>query len=161
MRTVTNCLPKRKDSILGKESKKRGEEVHEIIANILQGKRVMIPPHLDGYVRSVAILLPSITPVAIEKFISSPDKKYSGRIDCLGHYQGRLTLFDWKTSRDRKPIKSLRNAFMQIGGYSHILRGSGSEVEVGIVAVITPIELQLFSATGGNLRSWEREFLSQ
>lgn len=62
-----------------------------------------------------------IKPVVTEHQVYSK-LGYSGSLDCLGYWNDKLTLFDWKTSTNRKTSSQITSYLMQVAAYAYALK---------------------------------------
>ncbi len=68
-----------------------------------------IKPILDKYLKEV---------VAVESMLYSDYLRVAGQVDCIGVWDGNLSVIDFKTSNKRKPKKWINNYFMQESAYA-------------------------------------------
>ena len=53
-----------------------------------------------------------------EKSLYSDFAKIAGRVDCIGYYEGKLSIIDFKTSKQVKKPEWIQNYFQQATGYA-------------------------------------------
>ena len=86
---------------------------------------------------------------------------FSGSLDCLGYWNGQLTLFDWKTSTKRKTPSQVIDYLLQVSAYSYALNElDGITVDKASVVIISE-ELercQLFELNGDLINTYFAEF---
>ena len=70
-----------------------------------------------------------IKPLNTELNIISPILGYAGTIDCIAEYQGKPTIFDWKTSTKRKTPSAIKTYIYQLAAYKQLLLTEYSDVE--------------------------------
>ena len=74
-----------------------------------------------------------------------PELKYAGTLDLIAHWQGRVTLFDWKTSYRLKRLDWLGDAPLQLAAYKAAFESVAEvRVEQVTVVVISPNRMQMF-----------------
>lgn len=72
--------------------------------------------------KQLSIPLRKIEPVALQLKIWSDDLKVMGYLDCLGYYNGELSLIDFKNSRSIKKPEHYHNYLLQCTIYCLILK---------------------------------------
>ena len=128
------------------EAANRGTKIHELIAAQLQGSPIDCPDELLEFWQPVRQIVAVIAhPIAIEKAVYHSDFKYAGTLDLIAHWQGRITLFDWKTSYRLKHINCLGDAPLQLAAYKAAFESIAElRVEQAAVVVISPNRMQMF-----------------
>jgi genome maintenance exonuclease 1 len=110
------------DKVLS-QAAKTGTAVHSIIEKYLNKEEIVdskkftlmdkllfhqIKPEID-----------KITDIVLqEKSLFSDLAKVAGRVDCIGMYDGKLSVIDFKTSRKQKKAEWISNYFQQATGYA-------------------------------------------
>lgn len=102
---------------------KRGTYVHEQAEYFLKGiepKPNSINKMLYGDLwKSFKTLVEKIGDVyAIEAQIFSKRLEVAGTVDCIGYWEGKLSVIDFKTSTRRKDSKDIDSYWMQTSAYS-------------------------------------------
>jgi genome maintenance exonuclease 1 len=77
-------------------------------------------------------------------------------LDLLAYWQGALTLFDFKTSHKEKRARWLTDAKLQIAAYR---KAYGLEISQGVIMVITPTTVQIFTLERAELEEYWQEWL--
>lgn len=83
----------------------KGTKVHKIAEQLAAGAEILVPPEIDGHVRSYVSFLTWLLDeadgdiVAVEGVIISRRRRYMGTFDLLVWIDGKLWLVDIKTSR--------------------------------------------------------------
>ena len=72
---------------------------------------VNIRPYLDTHIGDI---------YGIEQPLFSDRLKIAGRCDCIGMWDGVLSIIDWKTSSRLKDKNHIENYFMQATAYSEM-----------------------------------------
>jgi genome maintenance exonuclease 1 len=113
----------------------RGTKVHAMAEDYLNNKEIDLkeemPHHVqsfngiksvcDGYIGKV---------YAQEVPLYSIDLKTAGRVDCIGEFDGELSIIDFKTSSRVKTEDEISNYFMQECAYAHMFEeGTGVPIK--------------------------------
>lgn len=105
----------------------RGTQVHKMVENYLQGKH---PTEIDdevsyynplscGLFRSIIPVVDKITDVQmLEGFLYCEKIGIAGTVDCIGKYDGVLSIIDFKTARSVKSEEDITDYFVQASAYS-------------------------------------------
>jgi ATP-dependent exoDNAse (exonuclease V) beta subunit len=103
-----------------KEAAARGTSMHEIIEKHLLGQDVSADKDASGYplYRSLLIYLRKVEPISLELPVWSNRLKIAGRIDCVGLYENKLSIIDFKSSRKEKRAEQIDNYFLQCTLYA-------------------------------------------
>ena len=146
---------------LRQQASDRGKIIHKLIEARLKGEDMECPPDVNGFWNESQKILRAIGEViAIEKPVYHPQLHYAGTLDLLAYWQGVLTLFDFKTSHREKRSQWLTDAKLQIAAY----RGAydclyGTQIPQGLIMVITPNTVQLFTLEKEELQRYWEEWL--
>jgi hypothetical protein len=101
----------------------RGTAVHEIIEKYIDNDENF----KDGYTPDIIASFLDLKPILdsrIGKVYAQEAPLYSthlgvaGRVDCVGEFDGKLSIIDFKTSRKPKQAKWITNYFMQESAYA-------------------------------------------
>uniref|UniRef100_A0A8C0WKA3 Mitochondrial genome maintenance exonuclease 1 n=1 Tax=Castor canadensis TaxID=51338 RepID=A0A8C0WKA3_CASCN len=121
----------------------QGKRFHEALESILspqENLKERDEKHLQcGYIESIQHILKDISGVlALESAVHHETLKYTGLLDCVAEYQGKLCVIDWKTSEKPKPF--LRNTYdnplqiVYMGAINHDANYS-FQVQCGLIVV--------------------------
>jgi len=100
---------------------KRGNKVHSMIENYIQNKEVDYSDLIStqNFKDIQPIIDDKLTKVyAIEKRMHSKHLGVAGTVDCVGEWDGRRAIIDWKTSAKFKKKEWVHGYFMQACAYS-------------------------------------------
>ena len=89
--------------------------------------------------------------------------KYAGTADCIGVYEGKETIIDFKQSNKPKKEEYIEDYFLQLGAYS-LAHNSvyNSNITQGIILVCTVDRLfQDFKIEGNELINFQNKFLGR
>ncbi len=142
---------------LRQQAAERGKVIHKLIEARFKGEEIECPPDVTEFWEEARKILGAIGEVsAIERPVYHPQLQYAGTLDLLANWQGVLTLFDFKTSHREKRSQWLTDAKLQIAAY----RGAYElEIPQGLIMVITPKTVQLFTLERQELEEYWREWL--
>ena len=89
--------------------------------------------------------------------------KYAGTADCIGVYEGRETILDFKQSNKPKKKEYIEDYFLQIGSYSLAHNTVyNSKITQGVVLMCTVDRLfQDFKIEGSELLDYQNKFLER
>lgn len=105
------------------QASRRGTAVHKLCEKYIQNEDIdfkkvqplnlflfkQMKPILDKYLTEV---------VAVESMLYSDYLQVAGQVDCIGIFDGKLSVIDFKTSFKRKQKKWITNYFMQESAYA-------------------------------------------
>jgi genome maintenance exonuclease 1 len=128
---------------ISKKASNRGTKVHNVIEkyllNELSGMKInslmpdikemfdKIRPYLNDHVGTI---------YGIEQSLYSDVLKISGTCDCIGEWDGVLSIIDWKTSNYQKEESFIGNYFMQASAYAEMFEErTGIPINQVIVAI--------------------------
>lgn len=106
---------------ISNESREIGTETHQLIEDYLNNVKTTIPTDLlsQAHFERMKIFLHKIGDVhGIEEMLYSDELKLAGTADCIGMYDGVLSIIDYKTKRKDQPIAYLNDYFLQSTAYS-------------------------------------------
>jgi len=104
-----------------KKSIQYGNETHQLIEDYLNGVQSTITCDLLSYAHFERLkpFLHKITEVhGIEEMLYSDELKLAGTADCIGMYDGTLSIIDYKTKRSDQKKEYLHDYFIQASIYS-------------------------------------------
>lgn len=106
-----------------KDAAERGTAMHHIIEEYLLKHDTSQYINSNGYplYRSLLIYLRKIEPFSLELPVWSNHLKIAGRIDCVGLYENKLSIIDFKSSRKEKQADQIENYFLQCTLYALLL----------------------------------------
>ena len=155
---------------ISSEAAARGTYVHAQIESYLAPKlpqpQDREPPDYDpalaGYWNSIQSAIAEIEPLYLEQFVYSDRHCYAGTMDCLGYYQGKLSLVDFKTSGKVKPEAYTFDWLCQVTAYAAASREIGilqDSIAQGVILVALPDQpAQVFVCPREELREYWHQF---
>jgi genome maintenance exonuclease 1 len=139
----------------------RGTVIHKLIEAKLKGEVMECPPDVNGFWNEAQKILRAIGEVvASEHPVYHSQLHYAGTLDLLAYWQETLTLFDFKTSHREKRSQWLTDAKLQIAAYRGAYESLyETEIAQGLIMVITPNTVQLFTLEKEELERYWQEWL--
>lgn len=101
----------------------RGTAVHTIIENYVNN----VENYAEGFMPNIVDNFNGVKPIldsrigeiyAQEAALYSEHLGLAGRVDCVGMFDGKLSIIDWKTSRKPKKKEWITNYFIQESAYA-------------------------------------------
>ena len=89
--------------------------------------------------------------------------KYAGTTDCIGIYEGKETIIDFKQSNKPKKEEYIEDYFLQLGAYSLAHNAVyNSRIAQGVILLCTVDNLfQDFKIEGDQLTKYQNRFLEK
>ena len=89
--------------------------------------------------------------------------KYGGTADCIGVYEGKETILDFKQSNKPKKEEYIEDYFLQLGAYSLAHNTVyNSRITQGVILLCTVDRLfQNFKIEGNELKNYQNQFLEK
>jgi len=104
---------------ISQKASKRGTAIHALCEDYLYGKELNINPFDHEMFSSIKPHLDAIDNIhALESKLYSNHLSVAGTVDCIGEYEGRLSVIDFKTSSRVKSSDDISNYFMQCSAYA-------------------------------------------
>jgi ATP-dependent exoDNAse (exonuclease V) beta subunit len=146
------------------DASRRGTSLHSAIACFL--KEQQIPEDIEDnlYWRSIFPVLERVARThLVESAIYHRDCKYAGVFDCLGEWQGKLCLFDWKTASQPKKIEWIDDYCLQVAAYIAAINNLYNvRITEGIVAIaLKDFPAQIFYLNSELLDYYWEQFLAR
>ncbi|XP_051868273.1 mitochondrial genome maintenance exonuclease 1 isoform X2 [Pristis pectinata] len=120
----------------------RGQLFHSALEDALLSSKIPETNNEDvaGYLQSVKGILEDVKGTRVlESAVNHLPLQYTGLVDCVAEYRGKLCVIDWKTSEKPKPY--FRNTFdnpLQVAAYAGALNHDDNydfQVEQGLIVV--------------------------
>ena len=127
------------NSISG-QSSARGTRYHNLVEKYLRNEDVSFSSPLDkDLFNSTKNLLSRINNISLlEKTLYSDHLKSAGRVDCIGEFDNKLSVIDFKTSSKPKTENYITNYFMQGSAYAVMFEErTGIEINQVVILVVT------------------------
>ena len=152
-----------------KEASSRGSSMHSYIEHFLYGKlnqellednnksKKMAEEIIDNGLKNKLLEI-----WGSEATIYYPGK-YAGTADCIGVYEGKESILDFKQSNKPKKVEYIEDYFLQIGAYSLAHNTVyNSNITEGVILICTVDRLfQDFKIEGNELINFQNKFLDR
>lgn len=99
----------------------RGTIVHEMVEKYLNNEDVELLSNSEYYAKFLQIKLPlnKINNIHVqEAALYSDELAVAGRVDCIGEYNGVLSIIDFKTSNNHKTKEMIFDYYLQATAYA-------------------------------------------
>jgi len=119
----------------------RGTAVHQLAEDYLNNKedwsKGAMPTNLFAFNQIKPILDKNISSVWFQEvFLYSDRIKCAGQVDCIGEYEGKLSIIDFKTSRKPKKEEWITNYFIQTAFYAAAFyERTGIAIKQGVIII--------------------------
>ena len=152
-----------------RESSARGSNLHKFIEDFLRGKLNQDLIEDNNHSKKMAEeiidngLKNRLTEVwGAEETLYYPGK-YAGTADCIGVYEGKPSILDFKQSNKPKKEEYIEDYFLQIGAYSLAHNTVyNSKINQGVILLCTIDKLfQDFKIEGNELINFQNKFLER
>lgn len=121
---------------------KRGTAVHEIIEHYLYNEEDYLEgrdQELQRLFNRIRLRLNKIDNIkCLEQYLYSDTLQMAGCVDCIGEYDGTLSVIDFKTSNGSKHEDMIQDYFLQCTAYAIMYSELYSDLIEDIVVIITP-----------------------
>lgn len=121
----------------------RGTAVHSMIEKHLNNDPAPTlghaPEHIPGFLMLRSILKRVNNIITQESALWSDTLRVAGRVDCIGEYQGKLAVIDFKTSTNDKSQHQIGDYFLQTTAYALMFQELYN-VQIDEVVIIMSVE---------------------
>lgn len=119
----------------------RGSKFHYQVEDYLNNKDVDFKtPFQKELFNSAKVYLDRINNIHLqEKSLYSHHLKTAGRVDCIGEFDGRLSIIDFKTATKPKKEEYIKDYFMQGSAYA-VMYEELTSIPVDTVVIIIAVE---------------------
>ena len=151
------------------EASSRGSSMHSYIEQFLLGKFNLDLLDEENKSKKMAVeiidngLKNKLTEIwGAEATVYYPGK-YAGTADCIGVYEGKETILDFKQSNKPKKKEYIEDYFLQIGAYSLAHNTvHNSKISQGVILICTVDRLfQDFKIEENELKNYQNKFLEK
>ena len=97
----------------------RGTQIHELCENFLKGNPLQVDMFNHDMWSTMKPIVDKIDNIhALENMLYTDKLEMAGTVDCIGEYEGELSIIDFKTSKRPKEESKIENYFIQATAYS-------------------------------------------
>jgi len=128
----------------------RGTKIHHIIEKYIQNDSEYLSGEMPHNIQTFKDIQPAIDEnlskiYSIEAPLYSKHLGVAGRVDCVGVWNGKDSIIDWKTSRKEKKKEWISNYFMQAAAYAIMWEErTGQPIKQLVVAIAGDMGPQIF-----------------
>ena len=152
-----------------KEASARGSSMHSYIEQFLYGKlnQELLEDNNKSKKMAEEIIENGLKNKLLEIWGSEATiyypGKYAGTADCIGVYEGKESILDFKQSNKPKKVEYIEDYFLQIGAYSLAHNTVyNSNITQGVILLCTVDRLfQDFKIEGNELINFQNKFLER
>jgi ATP-dependent exoDNAse (exonuclease V) beta subunit len=146
------------------DASRRGISLHLAIKNYLQQQQITAEIENNLYWSSIKPVLDRVEQVyLVESAVYHSLYQYAGCFDCLGIWEKKLCVFDWKTSAKPKKSEWITDYFLQVTAYIKAINYLyHTNIDRGIIAIaIAEQPAQIFNLEANDLAYYWQQFLSR
>jgi|TARA_B110000858_G_scaffold81941_1_gene95024 ATP-dependent exoDNAse (exonuclease V) beta subunit len=119
---------------------KRGTKMHELFETYLRAEEDVVFENIfqEQMFNAALPILDEIQPIALEAPLYSHTLKMAGRVDCVGLFEDKLCIIDFKTSGKWKEEYMAKSWYVQMTAYALMVEemtGNAIEEVIAIVVV--------------------------
>lgn len=104
---------------ISKQAADRGTRIHSYCENFLLSESYEVDMFDYDFWKSMQPVVDRIDNIhALEAMLYSDQLRMAGTVDCIGEYNGLLSVIDFKTSKKPKRIEDIQHYFIQATAYS-------------------------------------------
>ena len=117
---------------------RRGTKMHSLFEQYLRAEEELVFENIldESMFNAVQPVLDDIVPVALEAGMWSDSLQMAGQVDCVGVWDNRLSIIDFKTSSKYKEEYMADPWFHQMTAYAIMVEELTGEVINSVVAVV-------------------------
>lgn len=145
---------------ISKQASTRGSKVHDMIEQYIIGENV---DYSDLISKMNFVDIKPIIDSSLSKVYATEQKLYSkhlglaGTVDCVGVWDNKLSIIDWKTSKKFKKKEWISNYFMQATAYAIMWEErTGTPITQLVVCIAGDAGPQVFVEHRDN---WDKELI--
>jgi hypothetical protein len=124
----------------------RGSKLHNAVEKYLLNEltevkiRSLMPDTKELFFKLKPIIEESVNEIyGIEQALYSDRLRIAGRCDCLGVWEGKPSIIDWKTSTKIKTKEGIANYFMQASAYAEMFE-ERTGIAINQIVVVISVE---------------------
>lgn len=141
---------------------RRGTSIHTAINYFLAGSDLPEDIAHNPYWHSIEPVLNTVSEVhLLESAVYHQEHQYAGRFDCLGEWNEKLCVFDWKTAFKPKKPEWIIDYCLQVTAYTAAINHLyGVQINQAIIAIaLIEQPAQIFHLNATDLSNYWEQFL--
>lgn len=104
---------------ISKKATDRGTRIHKLAEEFFLGNPLEVDMFDSDMWKSLQPVLNRIDNIhGLETMMYSKNLQVAGTVDCIGEFDGKLSIIDFKTSKKLKDINNIQDYFLQATAYS-------------------------------------------
>lgn len=146
------------------DASRRGISLHVAIKHYLQQQPIATEIETNPYWSSIKPILDRVEQVhLVESAVYHSLYQYAGCFDCLGVWEGKLCIFDWKTASQPKKNEWITDYFLQVTAYIKAINYLYNiDIDCGIIAIaIAEQPAQIFTLNAEDIAYYWQQFISR
>lgn len=128
---------------VARKASSRGTKLHSTVEQYLLNEmsslkmHMMMPDTKELFLKLKPFLDEHVNNIyGIEQALYSHKLRLAGRCDCIGEWDGKVSIIDWKTASRTKQKEQIANYFMQASAYAEMFEEiTGIEINQIVVAI--------------------------
>jgi genome maintenance exonuclease 1 len=128
---------------VSRKASNRGTKLHNTVEKYLLNEmsplqmHTMMPDTKELFLKLKPLLDSHVDNIyGIEQPLFSDKLRLAGRCDCIGEWDGKISIIDWKTANYNKEKNQIANYFMQATAYSEMFtERTGIEINQIVIAI--------------------------
>jgi len=138
----------------------RGTKIHSLIEHKLIGVEKECPSENIGFWESIKPVLSRVSEVQLIEGAVWHPLKFAGSVDCVGCFDGELSIIDWKTASKPKKPEWIEDYFLQVSAYcAGVNRVYGTRISKAVVVIaLDNISAQVFKVDTNDLYKYWLQF---
>ena len=128
---------------VARKASNRGTKLHSTVEKYLLNElsslkmHMMMPDTKELFLKLKPFLDAHVSNIyGIEQALYSHNLRLAGRCDCIGEWDGKVSIIDWKTASRSKQKEQIANYFMQASAYAEMFEEiTGIEINQIVVAI--------------------------
>ena len=131
---------------VSRKASNRGTKLHNTVEKYLLTEmsplqmHTMMPDTKELFLKLKPLLDSHVDNIyGIEQPLFSDKLRLAGRCDCIGEWDGKISIIDWKTANYNKEKNQIANYFMQASAYSEMF-GERTGIEINQIVIAIAVE---------------------
>ena len=131
---------------VSRKASNRGTKLHNTVEKYLLNEmsplqmHTMMPDTKELFLKLKPLLDTHVNNIyGIEQPLFSDRLRLAGRCDCIGEWDGKISIIDWKTANYAKEKGQIANYFMQASAYSEMF-GERTGIEIDQIVIAIAVE---------------------